>query len=231
MRVRHKVYGRGVAIDEEWHSNDTFLNVRFDIPHKCAKADDPNRLYVGKAALVGDKPSEGYVRKYRSKSLAERFLPLARAIAHDMATVYDLYEDIEMAAFEGLCQAADRYDGDIGTFEAYARPYIEGTIYKHWRREAKSNQEFNADGTFWNSMTDQNDDLSGVELEELYDSVKKAVSQLKSDKQRLVIELRYLVPEPWSWAEISSLTGVSRIKLDDLRKKAIRNLKKEMCVK
>jgi RNA polymerase sigma-B factor len=67
-------------------------------------------------------------------ALAERRLPLARALARRYAHVGEQIEDLEQVAALGLLHAIDRFDPAIGvSFTSFAFPTIRGQILHHVR--------------------------------------------------------------------------------------------------
>jgi RNA polymerase sigma-B factor len=79
--------------------------------------------------------------RYRSSSdatareeLAERFLPLARALARRYRSASEPHDDLFQVACLGLLKAIDRYDPAQGaSFQAYAVPTILGELKRHFR--------------------------------------------------------------------------------------------------
>ena len=66
--------------------------------------------------------------------LAERFLPLARALALRYRGGSEPIDDLVQVAALGLVKALGRFDPDRGTsFEAYAVPTILGELKRHFR--------------------------------------------------------------------------------------------------
>jgi RNA polymerase sigma-B factor len=68
------------------------------------------------------------------EELAERFLPLARALARRYRSASEPHEDLFQVACLGLLKAVDRYDPVHGaSFQAYAVPTILGELKRHFR--------------------------------------------------------------------------------------------------
>jgi RNA polymerase sigma-B factor len=88
-----------------------------------------------------EKADLDLLRRYREhddlqarEELAERCVPLVRAIARQYAGRGEETDDLEQAGMLGLSQAIARYDPDRGhRFVAYAAPTIQGEIRRHFR--------------------------------------------------------------------------------------------------
>jgi RNA polymerase sigma-B factor len=66
--------------------------------------------------------------------LIERFLPLARKLAHRYRGAHEPYEDLLQVASLGLVKAVDRFEPDRGTaFSSFAVPTILGELKRYFR--------------------------------------------------------------------------------------------------
>jgi RNA polymerase sigma-B factor len=66
--------------------------------------------------------------------IVERFLPLARHLAHRYAGSGEPFEDVFQVACLALVKAVDRFDPDRGVaFSSYATPTVLGEIKRHFR--------------------------------------------------------------------------------------------------
>jgi RNA polymerase sigma-B factor len=77
-------------------------------------------------------------RRHKDKSardeLIERFLPLARKLAHRYRGAHEPYEDLFQVAILGLVKAVDRFEPDRGTaFSSFAVPTILGELKRYFR--------------------------------------------------------------------------------------------------
>jgi RNA polymerase sigma-B factor len=71
------------------------------------------------------------------EALAERFMPLARALARRYLGTQEPIDDLIQVAYLGLIKAIDRYDASrANRFAAYAVPTILGELRRHFRDTA-----------------------------------------------------------------------------------------------
>ena len=68
------------------------------------------------------------------EQLIERYMPLARSLAHRYRHAVEPVADLEQVAYLALVKAVDGFDRDRGTaFSSYAVPFIVGAIKRHFR--------------------------------------------------------------------------------------------------
>jgi RNA polymerase sigma-B factor len=77
-------------------------------------------------------------RKFQDRQardqLIERFLPLARKLAHRYRGAHEPYEDLLQVASLGLVKAVERFEPDRGTaFSSFAVPTILGELKRYFR--------------------------------------------------------------------------------------------------
>lgn len=86
---------------------------------------DEKRLFLA-YRLTGDRVTRD--------ALIERYLPLARSLAHRYARTAEPLDDLEQVASVALIRAIDAFDGARGTaFSSYAVPCIAGALKRHFR--------------------------------------------------------------------------------------------------
>ena len=222
MRAIHKTYGLCLVSREDWNTSAPMITAVFKTPVYLPRQGYRSILTVGKGALKGERPSVGYRRPHRVKSLAEKYLPMMNRIVWEMKTDYDSFDDLQLVALEGLVQAANKYDESVGSFQAYATPRIRGAIKDHWRNTINE-EETKADG-FWNTLADVDDDR---DQKRMLRDVREVLPKLSRRKRRL-IEARYLADNPMPWPELASEFRLSKRQLMRLRDEAIAALKGEL---
>lgn len=91
---------------------------------------DPERL---ESRELFDRWRNRQDRQARDQ-LIERFLPLARKLAHRYRGAHEPYEDLLQVASLGLVKAVDRFDPARGTaFSSFAVPTILGELKRYFR--------------------------------------------------------------------------------------------------
>jgi RNA polymerase sigma-B factor len=91
---------------------------------------DPQRLESNELFRRWRKQQDRHARDL----LIERFLPLARKLAHRYRGAHEPYEDLLQVASLGLVKAVDRFEPDRGTaFSSFAVPTILGELKRYFR--------------------------------------------------------------------------------------------------
>jgi RNA polymerase sigma factor (sigma-70 family) len=210
----HSTYGRVMLDEDELATAHPMIEVRL-VNGLDLFAKQGQKLTVGKVAL---KDQGGYVKKKRERnSLAEMYIPLANSIAarawraHNNQTDY---EELQCVAYMGLCDAANRFEGDAPLFATYARIKIEGEIQMHWRTLSKYNME---------QSHDDFDEFSAItttsNLEEL-DRVERLVRGLRPRLRDIMLDMYYNL-EPKTANEVAYKLGISFQRVSQLKQEAI----------
>jgi RNA polymerase sigma-B factor len=91
--------------------------------HELAGCDDRE---LGRRARAGDLPAR--------RALIERYLPLARKLAHRYGRSGEPLDDLGQVAAIALMKAVDRWDPGMGhAFSSYAVPTILGDLRRYFR--------------------------------------------------------------------------------------------------
>jgi len=106
------------------------------MPRTRERVESPERLED-----TGRLESQELFRRWRKRGdrqardqLIERFLPLARKLAHRYRGAHEPYEDLLQVASLGLVKAVDRFEPDRGTaFSSFAVPTILGELKRYFR--------------------------------------------------------------------------------------------------
>ena len=224
--LSHKTHGECYADAAEFHSSKPMIKVKLKTPVVLPKQGAVQSLTVGKGAIK--EKSEGYVPQHRHKTLAERFIPLANKLASKAWRAgrgdnYELYEELQCVAYEALVKAANRYNGDIGSFQAFATSWIENEFRDYWRKEAKTNGTLNFDGD-WDAIlppedTMDNDKVTRVEL---------AVKKLRPRLRELITMMYMSDDDPKTTKEMAYRWNVDPSRIRQLKQEAIKEIKAEL---
>lgn len=157
-----------------------------------------------------------------------------------------LQEDLRQDAFEGLVEAAKRFDENRGvefnTYGVYwARSKITADIF-HNRlfsglklREAASipvhsfEQPQTEDDTPYveKISAPQKDHENEIDIEKLLTILREIVGRFK-ERQRFVVQARFFLKNQMSRSEIGTKLGVSRERVRQMELKALKDIRKEL---
>ena len=112
----HKTHGRVYYIEDvNQHMVRVLLHTKIRLPRQGYVSS----LVVGRSALFEGRDIP--------KPLAVKFLPLARGMARRYVGLMD-WEECVSEATVALVRAAKEYDGDVGSFQAYATVVIRNAL-------------------------------------------------------------------------------------------------------
>src|SRR5437764_3392215 len=106
------------------------------MPRTRERVENPERLQYPERL-----DSQELFRRWRKRrdrqardQLIERFLPLARKLAHRYHGAHEPHEDLLQVASRGRVKAVDRFEPDRGTaFSSFAVPTILGELKRYFR--------------------------------------------------------------------------------------------------
>jgi RNA polymerase sigma factor (sigma-70 family) len=135
----------------------------------------------------------------------------------------DDYDELCCVAYVGLAKAADGYDADVGSFQAYATQMIRGEIMHHWRREARQNgtQQFDGD---WDKLMEI---VEEDNTEEMIQRVTRYAYELRP-RLRTIITRLYLTGKPPTAKELANEFNISEARLSQLKQEAVTLLREMM---
>ena len=192
--------------------------------------EDEERYYLERSAR-GDLEARNI--------LIERNL---RLVAHIMKKYYSQtsdQEDLISIGTIGLIKGITTFDGSKGArLATYAARCVENEILMHFRSMRKSAQdvslsdyiESGSDGAALSLMdvvSDDSDLLEQVSAREAVVNLRRAVQEVLTDQERLVVQLRYGLSgaAPKRQREVADITGISRSYVSRIEKKALQKLK------
>ena len=216
MIVTHKTYGRVVVDPEELATSDPFIWASLLNPRDSLE----NPVWVGKSAL---SDSGGYVRKNRSKTLVEKYLPLAYSGAAKSYQKGDDFDDLLSEATVALCKACESFDGSRNNgFAAFAKPWIEGELlkYKNPERNGTMNIVGDAD-TFMYYIGDSRDAEKELMVSRMYEAF-----ELLTPKQRYVMRGLYVYGR--TQQDIADSMGVEQVAVHYISERATVAIRKHL---
>ena len=168
-----------------------------------------------------------------------------RLVAHIMKKYYAQtsdQEDLISIGTIGLIKGITTFDPSKGArLATYAARCVENEILMHFRSQKKSSQdvslsdyiETGTDGAALSLMdvVSQDEDLlDQVTNRELIRQMERAVEQVLTEQERLVITMRYGLggQSPKRQREVAQVTGISRSYVSRIEKRALEKLKEAL---
>ena len=168
-----------------------------------------------------------------------------RLVAHIMKKYYAQtsdQEDLISIGTIGLIKGITTFDESKGArLATYAARCVENEILMHFRSQRKSSQdvslsdyiETGGEGAALSLMdvvSDEEDLLERVSTREDLRKLCKAVDQVLTEQERLVVVLRYGLSgnRPHRQREVADITGISRSYVSRIEKKALGKLRKAL---
>ena len=166
-----------------------------------------------------------------------------RLVSHIMKKYYSQtsdQEDLISIGTIGLIKGITTFDATKGArLATYAARCVENEILMHFRAMRKSAQdvslsdyiETGTDGAALSLMDvvsdEEGDLLEQVSARESVVNLRRAVREILSDQERLVVELRYGLGglPPKRQREVADITGISRSYVSRIEKRALQKLR------
>lgn len=166
-----------------------------------------------------------------------------RLVSHIMKKYYSQtsdQEDLISIGTIGLIKGITTFDATKGArLATYAARCVENEILMHFRSMRKSAQdvslsdyiETGTDGAALSLMDvvsdEEGDLLEQVSARESVVNLRRAVREILSDQERLVVELRYGLGglPPKRQREVADITGISRSYVSRIEKRALQKLR------
>lgn len=215
----HKTHGRVYFIEDvNQHMVRVLLHTKIRLPEQGYVPS----LVVGRSALFEGRDIP--------KPLAVKFLPLARGMARRYVGLMD-WEECISEATTALVRAAKDYDGDVGSFQAYATVVIRNALNDasdRARKVHKAKVDLMAEMVTThkrNGAPILDDYTSPQEHKTLLKDVRKIIKQLPA-RQAQVLQL--YITNNLSQTEISDITGLDQSNVSRNLSNAIKALQKNM---
>ena len=183
---------------------------------------------------------------YKDQELAEQYMPLAASLARKFSGrvgtgVAPDTENYEGAAFEALCRAAGGYDGDRGSFQAFATRAITNSLIDCLRadvKEASGSLEDLGDGEEeydWQEQEVVEDDQPSPEedaaLSEEVDLMYYQLDRITLEEKRVLSMLYGLQgADAMTTREVGTGMGISHAQVMRIRDLALVKMRNRMDV-
>ncbi len=167
-----------------------------------------------------------------------------RLVAHVIKKYYAAYsdqDDLISIGTIGLIKGINSFDPDKGTkLATYAARCIENEILMYFRSQKNKQQyvlmgepiDMDSEGnplTIMDVICDETDMAEDVEMKIKAEQALWLVSQIKDDREKEIIILRYGLnnQKPLTQREVAKLLGISRSYVSRIEKKVLENLRAE----
>ncbi len=214
-------------------------------PRTLSKAEEAECLRV----LSWDKRrgdaevdyTEADVRAAREKLVTHNL----RLVAHVIKKYYAAYsdqDDLISIGTIGLIKGINSFDPDKGTkLATYAARCIENEILMYFRSQKNKQQyvlmgepiDMDSEGnplTIMDVICDESDMAEDVELKIKAEQALRLVSQIKDEREKEIIILRYGLnnQKPLTQREVAKKLGISRSYVSRIEKKVLENLRTKL---
>ncbi len=210
----------------------------------CENEFTQNCAYEFEAGCTAEKSadiySEAEVRAAREKLVTHNL----RLVAHVIKKYYAAYsdqDDLISIGTIGLIKGINSFDPDKGTkLATYAARCIENEILMYFRSQKNKQQyvlmgepiDMDSEGnplTIMDVICDEADMAEDVELKIKAEQALWLVSQIKDEREKEIIILRYGLnnQKPLTQREVAKLLGISRSYVSRIEKKVLENLRAE----
>lgn len=137
-------------------------------------------------------------------------MPLAEKIARDIVRKYGAYElsnDVLQLAYVGLCDAANRYNGNAETFESYAVHRMYGEARDYLYKERRMLGRGITDQVFIDHEADA--DCTDLRDPESICAARQIIAYIDAlpERERTIIRMVYL--DETSYVETAAAVGMS----------------------
>ncbi len=217
LTLTHKTYNTVYADEEEFHSSDKFIRVRLKTVVHLPHQGTVRSLTVGKAAIK--EKSRGYTPRKTKPSLAEQYMPLAKAVTSRMRGGNDDYEELLGVAVVGMMTATRKVDDVDHHVGPYLKTAMENAIRMHWREQHKAAPEFCYAGDFDKLLT-----YSRGARSERIEHIEQVVQLLRPRLRTLITEL-YFSKQPKLAKELAYEWNISDRRFRQLKQEAIELLR------
>lgn len=172
--------------------------------------------------------------------LIEHNLRLVAHIVKKFNSPYSEQDDLISVGTIGLIKAVNSFDINKNIrFATYASKCIENEILMYFRQQKKSSQDFSINDpietdsegnpiTLMEIVKVDDTIADDIDLEIKIEKLKKCIAQLKDEREKTIIVLRYGMngAKPLTQKETAKLLGISRSYVSRIEKKTLAELRR-----